>query len=338
MSTHLPLRAIEVTRTYGGRPVVDRASLTLAPGKTTALLGASGAGKSTLLRLMAGLEPVDGGEIRLGDDVLSSRSLHRPAEERHIGLIFQDFALFPHLNALENVGFGLTRFPREERRRKSAAWLDQLGLTHRAKAYPHQLSGGEQQRVSIARALAADPVAILMDEPFSGLDVTLKSEVREIALKAVAEAGMPALLVSHDASEAMRDADRIAVMKDGVVLQEGLPEDLYLHPASPAAARALGPLSLVSRAALPEAWQAQLPAHAHYHIRPEAIYLDPESGTKLNVVSAKRTSTLIEITVEFETGEQVLVAGIGPHLPKPGQTAPFSLAPDFVFSFGSDKA
>lgn len=127
-------------------------------------------------------------------------------------------------------------------------------------------------------------------------------------------------------------------MKDGIVLQEGLPEDLYLHPSSRAAARALGPLSEVSRDALPESWQAQLPAPGPYHMRPEAMYLDPESASWLPVVSAKRTSTLIEITIEFETGEQVLAAGIGPNLPRPGELAPFSLARDFVFSFGSDKA
>ena len=237
MSDHLPLRAIGVSRAYDGTVVVDEASLTLQPGKITALLGQSGAGKSTLLRLFAGLEPVDAGEIRLGDTVLSSTSLQVPAESRSIGLIFQDFALFPHLNALDNVGFGLRGMNREARRKRAGEWLDRLGLSHRARAYPHQLSGGEQQRVSIARALAAKPVAILMDEPFSGLDVTLKSEVREIALAAVAEAGIPALLVSHDASEAMRDADRIAVMRKGVILQEDTPEELYLHPASLPVAR-----------------------------------------------------------------------------------------------------
>ena len=136
----------------------------------------------------------------------------------------------------------------------------------------------------------------------------------------------------------MRDADRIAVMKDGVVLQEGLPEELYLNPVSPAAARALGPLSQVSRAALPEAWQARLLAQDRYYLRPEAVYLDPESETRLRVVSAKRTSTLIEIEIEFDTGERIQAAGIGPVLPQPGETAPFSLAPDFVFSFASAKA
>lgn len=327
-----PIHARGVTRRYDGRAVVNEASLTLEPGKITALLGQSGAGKSTLLRLFAGLEPVDGGEILHGDKVVSSVSRHIPAEDRKIGLIFQDFALFPHLNAIDNVGFGLNGKSRQERRDTSLHWLERLGLSHRAKAFPHALSGGEQQRVSIARALAAQPVAILMDEPFSGLDVTLKSEVRRIALAAVAEAGIPALLVSHDASEAMRDADRIAVMKDGVILQEDTPDQLYLHPAGMAVARALGPLRSVDARDLPAPWIAQLPEAPSYCLRPEAVRLDATGEVALEVLRAQRTSSLIEIELKLSETATLQALAIGPFCPAPGETIRVSLSPEFAFA------
>ncbi len=335
MSDQLPLIADGVTRRYAGRAVVEQASLTLQPGQITALLGQSGAGKSTLLRLFAGLEQVDDGEIRLGGRTISSTSAHVPAEERSIGLIFQDFALFPHLNAIDNVGFGLRGQSRDARRKTALGWLDRMGLSHRAKAYPHQLSGGEQQRVSIARALAAKPVAILMDEPFSGLDLALRSEVRDVALAAVAEAGIPALLVSHDASEAMRDADRIAVMRNGIILQEETPEALYLQPASLAVARALGPLNSVPRSALPPDWQQMLPDAGIYQLRPEAIQLDPASSTRLVVHASKRTSTLVELAFALRDGTILNAVTIGPLRPEIGAEVGVSLAPQFVFSLPS---
>ena len=332
MKTLEPIHARSVTRRYDGGAVVDAASLTLEPGKITALLGQSGAGKSTLLRLFAGLEPVDGGEILHGDKVVSSLSKHVPAEDRKIGLIFQDFALFPHLNAIDNVGFGLSGQSKAERRKAAFHWLDRLGLAHRAKAFPHALSGGEQQRVSIARALAAQPVAILMDEPFSGLDVTLKSEVRRIALAAVTEAGIPALLVSHDASEAMRDADRIAVMKDGVILQEDPPDQLYLQPVNMAVARALGPLRAVRRSDLPQAWLPLLPDAPSYCLRPEAVRLDATGEVALEVSRAQRTSSLIEIELKLNETARLQALAIGPFCPSPGETVRVSLSPEFAFA------
>ena len=337
MSELQPLHARNVTRRYDARAVVDSASLTLQPGKITALLGASGAGKSTLLRLFAGLEHVDSGEISHGDTIVSSQSVHLPAESRKIGLIFQDFALFPHLSAIDNVSFGLARQSRSEKRRTSAEWLERMGLSHRIKAYPHELSGGEQQRVSIARALAAKPVAILMDEPFSGLDVTLKSEVRRTALAAVAEAGIPALLVSHDAAEAMRDADRIAVMKDGVILQEAEPETLYLKPANLSVARALGPLHSVPRTSLPDAWQAILPQADTYCMRPEAVRLDNAGAVSLTVKSAQRTSSLIEILLDLGNGDTLKALALGAFCPAPGDTVRVSLSPEFVFEKPSES-
>ncbi|HRO04566.1 MAG TPA: ABC transporter ATP-binding protein, partial [Terricaulis sp.] len=164
----------KVRRIYDGKPVVNEVSLTAPEAQVLALLGASGSGKSTLLRLIAGLENVDGGEIRLGDEIVSTPRRTLPAEARRVGMVFQDYSLFPHLSAAANVAFGLERLPRAEREAQALSWLDRIGLQARAHAFPHELSGGEQQRVALARALAPTPRAVLLDEPFSGLDPVLR--------------------------------------------------------------------------------------------------------------------------------------------------------------------
>ncbi len=228
MSVHLT--ATNVTRRYGPTAVVEGVSLTLEPGNITALLGGSGAGKSTLLRLFAGLEPLDGGEIRLGDELLSAPGKTVPAEKRRIGLIFQDFALFPHLTAAQNVAFGLKSRGKEAARLLAAEWLERLGLTDRAGAYPHELSGGEQQRVALARALAPRPKIMLMDEPFSGLDNRLRDDIRDETLGILKEEGTAVLLVTHEPEEAMRMADEIALMRDGKIVQQGAPYNVYTRP------------------------------------------------------------------------------------------------------------
>ncbi|MEI9965291.1 MAG: ATP-binding cassette domain-containing protein [Caulobacteraceae bacterium] len=171
--------AIEVKaarRMFGAKAAVDGASLDLQPGRIACLLGPSGCGKSTLLRLIAGLEPLDGGEILADGRVLSGPGVHVPPEDRDIGMVFQDYALFPHLTVLDNVAFGLKRLPPAERRARAIAQLERVRMADRAKTYPQALSGGEQQRVALARALAREPRAVLLDEPFSGLDGRLKAE------------------------------------------------------------------------------------------------------------------------------------------------------------------
>lgn len=240
-----PLMAEGVSRVYGRDTVLREASLTLRPGEVTALLGSSGAGKSTLLRLFAGLEPVDTGTIRHGEALWSRPGTTLPPEDRRIGLIFQDFALFPHLSLVENVRFGLTALDRAAGRAIALDWLARVGLGHRGEAYPHELSGGEQQRVAIARAMAPGPCALLMDEPFSGLDPVLREDVREMTLEAVHEAGIPALFVTHDPEEAMSHADQLGVMSHGRLVQTGRPSELYLRPASRVVAAALGPVSIL---------------------------------------------------------------------------------------------
>lgn len=233
-----------VRRSYGAAAALDDVSLTAPDGKVLALLGPSGSGKSTILRLIAGLEPVDAGEIRFGADLVSAPHYTLPAEARRVGMVFQDFALFPHLTIGENVAFGLYNHARGERDTEALVWLERVGLKHRARAYPHELSGGEQQRVALARALAPKPRAVLLDEPFSGLDPVLRAELREATLAALAEARATAVFVTHDAEEALLVADRLAILKGGHLLQEAAPREAYDAPVSVDAAAALGPVNV----------------------------------------------------------------------------------------------
>lgn len=237
------VRVENVSRVFAGHAAVDDVTLTAPAGKVTALLGASGSGKSTLLRMIAGLEPVDGGRILLGDTVVSTTGKLVPAEARRVCFVFQDFALFPHMTAAQNVAFGLSEKERSARVKEATAWLDRVGLAHRAEAYPHELSGGEQQRVALARALAPRPRAVLLDEPFSGLDPTLRAELRDRTLDAIASIAATALFVTHDADEALYVADQIAILREGRLVQAASPRVLYDQPASPEAAAALGAIN-----------------------------------------------------------------------------------------------
>ena len=233
-----------VRRVYAGEAALDDVSLTAPAARVMALLGPSGSGKSTILRLIAGLEPVDAGEVRLGADTVSAPGRTAPAETRRIGMVFQDYALFPHLTAGGNVAFGLDKLARAERDAQALRWLDRVGLKHRANAYPHELSGGEQQRVALARALAPKPRAVLLDEPFSGLDPVLRAELRDASLATLAETQTTTLFVTHDAEEALLVADRLAILKGGKLLQEAAPREAYDRPVSVDAAAALGPVNV----------------------------------------------------------------------------------------------
>jgi len=235
-----------VSRAYGQRRAVVEASLTLEAGKITCLLGPSGSGKSTLLRLIAGLEPVDAGVIRAGDEILSRPGHTVAPERRGTGLVFQDYALFPHLTVLDNVRFGLSALPRGEQRARAMAALERVGLADRAKDWPHALSGGEQQRVALARSLVREPAAILLDEPFSGLDAHLKAGVRDALTATLRAEGAAVLIVTHDAAEAMMVGDRLVLMDAGRVIQSGEPAECHDRPASLAAARLLGEVNALA--------------------------------------------------------------------------------------------
>jgi len=213
-----------------GSVTLSDITLTAEPGEVLCLLGPSGSGKTTLLRIAAGIETQSAGRVLLNDREIAGPSVFLPPEQRSIGLVFQDFALFPHLSILDNVRFGLTALSREEAKREAMISLERVGLQSYAGSYPHVLSGGEQQRVALARALAPRPAVLLMDEPFSGLDSRLKDSVRAETLGILRHSRATAIVVTHDAEEAMRMGDRIALLKDGRLTQSGRAEELYLNP------------------------------------------------------------------------------------------------------------
>ncbi|WP_119154577.1 ABC transporter ATP-binding protein [Caldimonas tepidiphila] len=228
-----------VTIRYGGaaaRAAVDGASLTLKQGEIGVLLGPSGCGKTSLLRAVAGLERIAAGRVALGGETLSDagggRRVQVAPERRRIGMVFQDYALFPHLTVGENVGFGLPSLSRDARAGRVAEMLELVGLGHAAGRYPHQLSGGQQQRIALARALAPQPRLLLLDEPFSNLDVDLRERLAQEVRAILKRAGITALLVTHDQLEAFAVGDVIGVMNGGRLEQWEDPYSLYHRPAS----------------------------------------------------------------------------------------------------------
>ena len=240
------LELVDVTKQYGPERAVEDLSLAVRKGELLTLLGPSGCGKTTTLRLLAGLEPPTTGEIRLGERVVAGNGDYLQPEERGVGVVFQDFALFPHLSVEENIGFGLDDWSADDRAARVDEMVELVGLKdHRTKA-PDQLSGGQRQRVALARSLAPEPSILLLDEPFSNLDVRLRVEMREEVRRILKEAGVTAISVTHDQEEALSISDRVAVLRDGRLEQVGRPEAVFEHPASRFVASFLGLASFLS--------------------------------------------------------------------------------------------
>jgi iron(III) transport system ATP-binding protein len=238
------LEVKNLVRSYDGLRVVDDVSLSVMPGSVICLLGPSGCGKSTTLRMIAGVEMQDSGEIFVDGRLVCDTVTRVPPEGREIGLMFQDFALFPHLSVAENVAFGLKGSARQNRARVEEL-LTKVGMLRHIDAYPHQLSGGEQQRVALARALAPRPRILLMDEPFSGLDDRLRDDIRDETLQVLKGEGTSVLLVTHEPGEAMRMADEIALMRNGRVVQRGAPYNIYNAPVDREAAAFFSDINVI---------------------------------------------------------------------------------------------
>ena len=289
MTVRLELRGIG--KSFAGQQVVDDLSLTVSAGQVTCLLGPSGCGKSTTLRIVAGVESQDRGEIYVDGKLLSGAQADLPPEERSVGLMFQDFALFPHLTVARNVAFGLAGSKSECHARVSEL-LTRVGLEGFGDKYPHQLSGGEQQRVALVRALAPRPRVMLMDEPFSGLDNRLRDGIRDETLSVLKEEGTAVLLVTHEPDEAMRMADEIALMRGGRVVQQGNPYNIYNAPVDKAAAAFFSDINVirgVSKGALTQTPFGKFltPGHAdgadvEIVIRPQHLRIDFDRPGGLN--------------------------------------------------------
>ncbi len=219
-----------VHRRYGDHEALSGFSLDIAPGEVVCLLGPSGCGKTTLLRVASGIEKPSAGRVLINGVEVAGPTRFVPPEQRSVGLMFQDFALFPHLSILDNVAFGLKSLPKADASREALALLSRVGLAHTANQYPHVLSGGQQQRVALARAIVPRPAVMLMDEPFSGLDVQLRDAMQEETLSLLRETRATSLIVTHHPEEAMRLGDRIAVMSKGRLIQLGTAQELYHHP------------------------------------------------------------------------------------------------------------
>jgi len=351
----VPALTVEgVSHAYGAEGLtLDDVSLCLHPGEIVSLVGPSGCGKTTTLRLVAGLERTQAGLIQIGDVVAGGAGRHLPAEDRHVGLMFQDYALFPHLTVLENVAFGLARLPSPARRRRALAALDDVGLADFADRNPATLSGGQQQRVALARALAPEPKVVLLDEPFSGLDAELRRKVRGEAIHLLKKSGAAALMVTHDPEEALFMSERIAVMRQGRIEQCGDPRALYDDPVSPYVARFFSEINEIEgviRQGRIETALGPLPTNDGAEgearlvmARPEHLLLGPRATATGQAVEGRvgfvrwlgRTA-LIEVLIAG--GQAILARTADRVLPEEGAAIAIALDPARAHSFPLDEA
>lgn len=360
MQTPIPrLQVNNLTRRYDGRVVVEDVSLRVMPGKVTCLLGPSGCGKSTTLRMIAGVEMQDSGEIHVDGNLICDTVFRVPPERRHIGLMFQDFALFPHLSVAQNVGFGLSG-DKAAKAARVAELLDRVGLAQYHRAYPHELSGGEQQRVALARALAPRPRIMLMDEPFSGLDNRLRDGIRDDTLDILREEDTAVLLVTHEPEEAMRMADEIALMRDGRIVQQGAPYNVYNAPVDRSAMAFFSEINVIRgrvQGALTETPFGHFLApgvpdgqEVEIVIRPQHIKIDfdrhgrgpnptPQDGAPARGVVERARFIGSESLVEFRMDHDgSLLKATVPNvfLPKPGKPLWLMIRRDRCFVFPKD--
>ena len=284
----------ELHKSFGGVRAVDGVTLRVEPGTIAALLGPSGCGKTTTLRLIAGFERPDSGRVEVGGRVLADARTFIAPERRRIGVVFQDYALFPHLDVADNVAYGLGRRPDREKARRA---LDLVGLGGEATRAVHELSGGQQQRVALARALAPTPELVLLDEPFSNLDASLREHLRLEVREILSAAGVTALFVTHDQEEALSLAETVAVMRAGRIEQIGTPEEIYSRPVSRWMAEFVGDIEALPGEAADGRARCELGSLAadsgargpvDVLVRPESLAIGlhgPASATDAEVVS-----------------------------------------------------
>ncbi len=313
------LEVEHVSHRYGGQLVVDDINLEVAPAEVVCLLGPSGCGKTTMLRIIAGLENLQHGRIKVDGRVVADETVNLPPEDRSVSLLFQDFALFPHLTVYDNVVFGLIHLSAGERHKRAVEVLEQVGMLDSAELYPHVLSGGQQQRVALARARAPRPRMMLLDEPFSNLDVGLRAQVRDLVLHVLKNTSSMTVMVTHDSEEAMFMGDRIAVMREGRIVQQGTPEELYNSPANAFVMRLFGEVNRIEgrvvdghvETSLGRACAPGLPegAPAEVLVRAEGVVVDAAGPARGKVMTRRmlgRTS-MLHISVAGTDGDPLHV-------------------------------
>ena len=349
------LKLKNIRHVYGDTVAVDDFNFDVHAGEVVCLLGPSGCGKTTALRVAAGLEILQRGEVSVGGAVVANTRTAVPPEQRGVGLVFQDYALFPHLTVLQNVEFGLSHLLAGEKKIRAVTLLDQVGMKWATTRYPHTLSGGQQQRVALARAMAPRPPVILLDEPFSGLDARLRDQVRDESLHILKESGTAALLVTHDAEEAMFMADRIGVMRDGRLVQFDKPDKLYMQPTNAFVAEFFGEVNKVYGTVargIVNTPIGDFPAptfadgqRAEIIIRPEAIDVGAERadvalfGKVLASRMLGRTSLIHLCLFQHTTGEFHLHSRVpGRYLPAENETVSIEFDPSRAFVFPATNA
>jgi iron(III) transport system ATP-binding protein len=312
--SHVRVRGL--SKSFGPVEAVRELNLEIERGELMAVLGPSGCGKTTLLRVIAGFEQPDAGCVVVSDEVVAGPGRIIPPEKRRVGMVFQDYALFPHLSVDGNVAFGLTNRPREDRDALTRRTLELVGLQHKARCNVHELSGGERQRVALARALAPEPELVLLDEPFSSLDATLRGGLRREVELILRDAEATALLVTHDQEEALSLADRVAVMRDGEIVQVGPPVEVYGEPATRWAAQFVGEVNVLSGVARGGGVETELgvfdlraPASGSVHVavRPEQFELRADGNGNARVVAREFRGHDVLYRLRHEGGKTLLV-------------------------------
>lgn len=336
-----------VTHRFGAIRAVDDADLSVGAGEVVCLVGPSGCGKTTLLRVAAGLEALQEGRVAIGGAVMADSQGSVAPENRNVGIVFQDYALFPHLTVRGNIAFGLQKHSSTERDQLVAQALERTGMSGYAKTYPHQLSGGQQQRVALARALAPRPRVVLLDEPFSGLDTSLRHRVRDQTAQILRDSGIATLMVTHDPEEAMYLADRIAVMDKGQIRQVGTPDEIYLKPVDAFVAAFFGDVNrfegVVENGHVETALgrictsDTSPGEKVDILIRPEALSIVPDTENGNGTVSSSRflgRSSLIDVRMRGSGSTTVRIHIPGRYLPAVGEPVMVSHdeAQTFVFS------
>ena len=309
----------KLIKSFGETVALNQTKIELFNGEILAILGPSGCGKSTRLRAIAGFENIDSGDITINGKTVSSRDKFTPAEKRRVGMVFQDYALFPHLTVEDNVGFGTKSSSKSDKASLVKQMLKLVELDGMEGRYPHELSGGQQQRVAVARTLAANPVTILLDEPFSNLDATMRTEIRNTVRQALQGRGVATIIVTHDREEAFTIADRVAVMNSGQIEQVDTPENMYRSPVSKFVASMTGtanfmPAIITSNRAVTELGKFQWVSptngivdgdEVELLVRPDDFLVLPNPNASVTVTSREYRGDAMVLSVELGSGNTI---------------------------------